>query len=229
MDNHQLQTLLCNIGPRQATVVDQASSMAAAIIIHEMAADRYGLDAVALSPGDVVVDIGAHIGIFSMFLAIRHPDIIVHAYEPYPDNAKCLDLNLRANHVRNVTVHGCAVTADRRPLEMVTNPCNSGGATAHSTTLSSGRVSGIPSVTLEDVFQANHIERCRLLKLDCEGSEHEILLNTTILDRVDYLAVESHTNDALKSHGYSCARLRQHCVDRVRGGRVRIINSPMSE
>lgn len=229
MDDHALKMNVCQIGSRTLTIVDRAQSMAAAIIVHELAADRYRLGSLALRSGDVVVDIGAHVGLFSISLAIQHPGIVVHAYEPYPDNAACLEQNLRNNDIHNVTVHRCAVSADRRPFDMVTNPHNSGGATAHSTTLSSGRVSGIPSVTLEDIFDGNRIERCRLLKLDCEGSEHEILLNTAILSRVDHLAVECHSNELLRSLGYTCGRLRQHCAARLGDGRVTIIVSAMSE
>lgn len=51
------------------------------------------------------------------------------------------------------------------------------------------------------------IDRCRLLKINCEGAEYEILHNTHVLDRVDYLSSEFHINQRLEQDGYSIESL----------------------
>jgi hypothetical protein len=44
---------------------------------------------------------------------------------------------------------------------------------------------------------------CRLLKVDCEGAEHEILSTSQVLGRVEWFAGEFHINSRLAANGYS--------------------------
>ncbi len=52
--------------------------------------------------------------------------------------------------------------------------------------LSSDQAETVPAVSLADVFARCQIERCDLLKLDCEGAEYDILFNAPdgILQRI---------------------------------------------
>ncbi|HOX00078.1 MAG TPA: FkbM family methyltransferase, partial [Deltaproteobacteria bacterium] len=43
-------------------------------------------------------DVGANVGIYSLYAAVRHPDTVkVYAFEPYPDNFVALKGNIAAN------------------------------------------------------------------------------------------------------------------------------------
>ena len=78
---------------------DERDSWAVDRIVKEFAQDAYGLDAIDFRPGDVVIDIGAHVGLVSLYLAKRHPYVRIHALEPHPLNYEnCVD-NLRLNDV----------------------------------------------------------------------------------------------------------------------------------
>ena len=74
----------------------------------------------------------------------------------------------------------------------------------------------VTCVTLPQVLEEHAIERVRLLKLDCEGSEYEILraCAAETLDRIDYIVLEIHESpgipharqdliDFLAGHGFS--------------------------
>jgi FkbM family methyltransferase len=52
----------------------------------------------------------------------------------------------------------------------------------------------VSATTIESVFLGHSVERCRLLKVDCEGSEYDILTKVPdeVLDRVDNMIVEVH-------------------------------------
>jgi hypothetical protein len=52
----------------------------------------------------------------------------------------------------------------------------------------------VPCVTLQEIFGKHQLDRCYLLKMDCEGSKCEIIYNcpSTYLDRVDQMAIEIH-------------------------------------
>ena len=41
------------------------------------------------------------------------------------------------------------------------------------------------------------IDRCRILKIDIEGAEYDVLYPSTILPRVDFIVAEFHWNSRL--------------------------------
>lgn len=136
------------------------------------------------------------------------------AFEPVPDNFQNLLRNLQLNGVNNVVSHALAVTKDGRSFEMIAHlASNSGGATGY---LRDMKLPGhsyfiVASTTLEAVFQKYTLPFVKLLKIDCEGGEHEILLNTQCLPKVEYLSGEFHINDYLQKQGYSNELLAAHC------------------
>ena len=176
-------------------VADKPESNSANIIAWELLDDCYGLRRIDFSPGDIVIDIGAHIGLFAIYTALRFPHVQIHSFEPFPENYELLQQNLERNGITNVHTYPQGVSSDGRLLEMVTNTQNSGGSTCYSRTLEAGRTSGIPSTTLDHIFDTLEVNKCKLLKIDCEGSEYEILLSTRSLPKVDYLSGEFHEND----------------------------------
>lgn len=210
-------------------VYDHATSVAAHIIARELAKDQYGLRGINFAPGDIVVDVGGHIGIFAMYLASLAPEVRIHSFEPFPLNLYNFGRNLLLNRISNVHLHPLAVTGDGRPVAMTTNPANSGGATAKSRTLTFYPFSDIPSITLDAIFEQLAISRCKLLKLDCEGSEYEILRRSTVLPRVDYLSMECHTNRLLTEEESIPAALGDYCAQFVEPRNLKIHACPMSE
>lgn len=197
-------------------ICDYVSSGAACHIARELGEGCYGLDKIPFEKGDVVIDIGGHVGIFAIYLARLHPDITIYAYEPIPDNFRHFQMNMVQNGVTNIHVFNKAVTRDGRSLPMTVNfSFNSGGATAtwDQDQLNSASYTQyeVASLTLNSIFETHQINRCRLLKIDCEGSEYEILLNAPSLKRVEFLSAEFHTNELLRAQGYSPDMLYDHC------------------
>ncbi len=184
------------------------------VIMREM--KQYDLDSIDFQPGDVVIDVGSHVGIVSIYLAKKYPGIEVYAYEPTPANYNRLVRNIGANGVvQQVTPFNLAVTGDGKPITLTGNPNdNSGGMSAFT---EPGHVKfEAQSLTLEQVF--NGIEgRIKLLKVDCEGGEYSLLqAKPEILNRVDYLRAEFHTNPTLRSLGYDGQRLAEMCAQHIK-------------
>ena len=46
-------------------------------------------------------DVGAHIGLFSIFCALIHNRVKIYAFEPFPSNYNLLLYNLRLNNLLN--------------------------------------------------------------------------------------------------------------------------------
>jgi FkbM family methyltransferase len=145
---------------------------------------------------DVVIDIGANIGVFSLYAASRGKNVRVFAYEPFPDNVQWMQKNLFDSGVETVRVFDKAVggTICQRSLQV------DGEWIKHHLTSEPQRGSkavSVDCITLDEVFRVNNIETCHLLKLDCEGSELEILKNASddILRRVTRIVGEQHYGD----------------------------------
>src|SRR5439155_9631124 len=113
--------------------------------------------------------------------------------------------NINLNAVRNITALNCAITGDGRDLRMIVHPAHSGGSTGHLKDIKQpGHYNlTVRSRTLDSIFDEYVRTRCRLLKMDCEGAEYEILSGARCLHRIDYLGMELHTNRFLTSQGFT--------------------------
>ncbi|MCP4262047.1 MAG: FkbM family methyltransferase [Planctomycetes bacterium] len=194
---------------------DRHDSITTEIVSQELNNYFFKIREIDFQEGDIVVDIGAHIGMFSITLAKAFPFLKIFAFEPFPENFANLEQNIRSNRVKNVTVLNTAISKDGRKITMATNPVNTGGATAMSPYKLQRfkRVENVPSCTLEEVFQRYNIRKCKLLKIDCEGMEHEILQETKVLKDVEYLSGEFHDNQWLSDQGCSPQKLIEYCRD----------------
>lgn len=148
--------------------------------------------------GRTVVDVGAHIGAFSLLAATRGARTVV-AFEPAPDNFALLERNCRG--ATAVRCEQAAVWRSDVPATGVRwTPCalaaNTGGGTVLDCTAvagfpvaSAGPVD-VPAVPLDAVVAA--LGAVGVLKIDAEGSEYPILMTSRHLDRVGAIVGEFH-------------------------------------
>lgn len=148
-----------------------------------------------LSPGDVCVDVGGHIGYYTLLASrLVGPKGHVYAFEPSPVNYRALSSNLARNGVANVTALQVAVGATATRAELHEGPgTNTGGATLSP--LLAARRGGQPAVEVDVGPLADNIPeadwaRIRVVKIDVEGYEVEVLEGLApILERATRLAV----------------------------------------
>lgn len=213
-------------------ITDYASSDTPRIVARELKRDCYNIESIRFQPGDVVVDIGANVGMVSIYVAKRFPSVRVLAFEPIPDNYAHLVTNIARNGVTNVVPHQLAITSDGRAFRMIVNfGNNSGGGTGNlrDMALRDHDYFTVESTTLDRVFEAHAIAACRLLKIDCEGAEHEILTTATCLDRVEYLSGEFHINRHLEAQGYSTEKLIARCREFIPAKKLKVSSIRMAE
>lgn len=155
------------------------------IVGYEIKHDYY-LDDLGLE--GTVIDIGAHKGLVSCYIAKKYPKVKVYSYEPVRENYDALLKHIELNNLSNVIPHNMAVTNDGRDVEIFTDPYNNSGG---STLYGKGNAQKVKSTTLLDIFSAYNIESLALLKIDCEGAEFEIL-DTPLLGNIKRLRGEFH-------------------------------------
>lgn len=214
-------------------VVDVKTSCTRRTVEHDLSVDAYGLERIPFEPGDVVVDVGANIGMISIYLALKYPFITVYAIEPVPQNYDNLMENIKLNGIENIRVHAVAITGDGRDLDMIAHlESNSGGATGFLADmhLEGHQIFKVPSLMLSEFFRKCGINKCKLLKVDCEGAEYEILLNSSaVLRQIEYLSGEFHVNKHLTSKGYSPLQLIEHCSKFINRKKIRVYTQLMAE
>ena len=208
---------------------DVAGSIAATWVANETLLDEYGLNRIEFAPGDVVIDVGAHVGLFAIYLAKRHPEISVLAFEPEPVNFHNMLANIAANRVVNVVPHHLAVTRDARPFTLERPPGNSAAASGYCGPREGLARATTASITLDGIFERFGIVRCKLLKVDCEGAEYEIITSTSVLDRVDWLSGEFHVSRSLRDRGCVAEELLDFVRARIPPERIAVKSNQIDD
>jgi len=133
-----------------------------------------------LTPGDVFLDIGAHIGYFTVLAArLVGPTGHVYAFEPSPATFRRLQKNIELNDFSNVTAYEVAVGDSSRRGTLYEGPRqNTGLATLHP--VFGAKREGAPEVTVEvrpvaALVPEEELVRVRALKIDVEWQELEVL------------------------------------------------------
>lgn len=152
-------------------------------------------------------------------------DSLPSGCEPSPDSADLLVENLAANGVEDVTVLPVAVTGARVPAALLDGP-GVPPVLRRAVPLAGGAPVGsrvVKAVLLQDLLGRPGMERCDLLKLDCEGAESEMRLGTPpeARARVARIALEYHSEEDGRATGALLQRLSSL------GFRVRVVESPL--
>ncbi len=147
----------------------------------------------------VVVDVGAHLGTFTLY-ALSQGARLVYAYEPDPVLYQYLIKNLSVNGLTGKVRPFEAAVVGSGPGQMAfLAEGNASGHIASSSDADTGAIL-VKTVTLADIVLANQIDYIDFLKLDCEGSEYGIIFDTPqeIWNRVGRVCLEYHYGNADK-------------------------------
>lgn len=129
----------------------------------------------SLKRSDVFFDIGASVGLISVFAArkLKHPILPagkVVSFEPDPENALRLRKNLEINRLKNCRVEQMAVSSEEGELTLYSD-----GSNANSPSLE--QVNGIergitvPAKTIDSLVESGILPYPTVVKIDIEGAE----------------------------------------------------------
>jgi FkbM family methyltransferase len=132
----------------------------------------------------ICVDLGAHIGLSSLYFSSL-PQVEIFAVEPFLPSFKCLERNVKNSS--NIT-----------PLNIGIR-CFNGSSSMFGTVAESMSFKGVsgetPVCTIKKLMEDNKIEHIDLLKIDIEGGEYEIFASKEfeeVKDKIDCIIGESH-------------------------------------
>ena len=147
-----------------------------------------------INPNDIVIDVGAHIGLFTLYASQFCSKGTIYSFEPVKENYKLLLENVKLNNLEQVNIFNLAVSNSNETVKLYINDDESG----HSMFSQSSQSIMIDSISLQRIFDDNQIEHCNFLKLDCEGAEYEIIKNLplTYLEKIDKMIIEYHMTDS---------------------------------
>lgn len=132
-------------------------------------------------PGDRVVDVGAHVGVLSCLMAaLVGPAGSVYAFEPHPGNFARLAVNVALNGFSQVSAYQVACGARMGESALFENFDNDGGHALYDprawdcntkTRLMPTAAHLVTTYPLDAIVH----EPARLIKIDTEGAELEVL------------------------------------------------------
>jgi FkbM family methyltransferase len=130
-----------------------------------------------LRPGSVVYDVGAHIGVVSMFASqLVGSTGKIFAFEADPENASRIEAHVQRNNLGQIRVFPCAVWSSVGQLSFERASAQSGrnqGRVAAASGSTKQDAIVIESISLDSFAQ--RYPPPALIKIDVEGAEAEVL------------------------------------------------------
>lgn len=174
--------------------------------------ERTNLFLKLVKPGDIVYDIGAHMGYFTLIAAKQvGTEGCVIAFEPHPTNLRILRKHLRLNNITNVMVIEAAVAETSGKANFA---FGTGTGTGH---LAPDGQLEVRTVCLDELVQQGTIPPPQVIKVDVEGAELQVIKGAlqTIAAHRPIIFLEAHSralleacDELLTTHGFVRRNLR---------------------
>jgi FkbM family methyltransferase len=169
--------------------MDGLNSWTVSEVFEELRNNPYGIDDANLSKDDILIDVGGNIGMFSIYAHIKYGCKII-AFEPIKENLDNFKRNILINNLNidYFELHNSAISSEEGTfIKLGKFEHNSGGSSQFYNYVSNYEV--CKTETLHKYIN----DKTKFLKLDCEGSEYEII--PSIMDKLNnfkYIGIEYH-------------------------------------
>ena len=149
-----------------------------------------------IKENDTVVDIGAHIGYFTIYAAKKANKGKILSFEPSRESFKVLKNNLKINNIQNVNVENIGVRNESGTSTLYVDEDNEIGNSMFSNDKNLIK-ENVQVTSITEIIKKYNIKSIDLLKLDCEGAEYEIILKLpiNILNKIKKISMEVHKID----------------------------------
>ena len=185
----------------------------------------------AARSADVIFDVGANVGIYSLAALAARPVATVHAFEPTPELAEKLRAAARLNRLDRLIVHEAAVYSSSGQAIL----CRFGDETNENEGMNyiradrgEANAERVRAITLDDFCEQQGIARIDLIKVDVQGQEHAVLRGAERLlrsGRLGTLIMELNWQGGTECPAHESVRLlaqaRYHFADPNAHGELR--------
>ena len=158
----------------------------------------------------IVIDIGLNVGFFSLALFWKKPKAKVYGFEPHPYCYKISQKYSEEFKRFDWNIYNQAVSSENGEIYLNTNDSES------FTTVSSIFKKGdhinpvaVKAIKLSTFIEENKIDKIDFIKLDCEGSEYDILYSMPkdLFVMINSMCIETHKG---KSEGQNLNALNNY-------------------
>lgn len=168
----------------------------------------YNPKSFSIKEKDTVLDIGANIGIFTLYASAIAKHGRIYSFEPFPGSCRRMAENIRINRICNAIANNLAVSSSNsRKTFFISNSCSS----LHSLHRMKDMKESISvrAITLKEIIDSNRIKKVDFMKMDCEGEEYSIIYSTPrkYLEKIEKIALEFHNLDRGKNN---CVYLKKY-------------------
>lgn len=152
----------------------------------DMAMDQFEQETVRiierkLGSGMIMVDIGAHVGYFSLLGAsLVGNSGKIYAFEPEPENYKLLSDNIKRNGYQNVSAQNKAVSGVSGQAELFISGLDNGSHSIYQN--EKRKTTGfvpVETVNLDEFIRSEGSPKVDLIKIDVEGAEIDVIQGMT--------------------------------------------------
>jgi FkbM family methyltransferase len=164
--------------------------------------DYFLTQTAVLREGDVVIDVGARVGVWAIDHAKRFPLVTVYALEPDPTDYACLLENIALNQVRNVVPINRAIAGRSGPTTLYTDPLGGRWATTDRALAVRHPMLGVAeaeATTIGQLCSDYGIGHLRILKIEAWGAVKDVLETLPDDIPIDYLCGEVDLRDCSKA------------------------------
>lgn len=169
-----------------------------------------------------IVDVGANVGYFSLFMLSQFPQAKVIAFEPMPFNYGQLANYKNTYPALSWTIENKAISSNRDGITLFSSTVDEFSTMASVFSEDGkGEEIKVETIIFSDILELYNLDEIDLMKLDCEGSEYAILygMSDDQFSLVKNFSVETHPGQSgnqnhsslvafLKTKGY-------HLVDQM--------------
>ena len=168
-----------------------------------------------------IIDIGAHVGFFSIFANCLNNDVKIYSIEPEKNNFELLNKHKEENKVINIKTFKCAIGKETRDGELIIKEDSINHKIKKGEKLKTkkrekeeGIFQDVRIFSLKDFFDENKIKKVSLIKMDIEGGEYDIIenLDNDDFSKIGAFVLETHDSktknrkcleEILRENGFS--------------------------
>lgn len=145
-----------------------------------------------INEGDIVVDIGANKGFFSIFASKRGAKVF--AFEPVPRNFLVIKENIKLNNVTdNVIAEQIAISNKDGVAQINLSSINDGAHSMVNDVHSQDSIE-VKTAPFSIIWDKYSLDKIDFLKVDCEGAEYQIFggMSREDLSKINKVSIEYH-------------------------------------